>query len=160
MKVPGSNLLNAALGVIASQTLGYYAFVKRTTNKIGYDVDTYALPLAVRGSIQAVSRSMMVDQGLDLQKNYVNIFISRQVLDLNRDVSSDYFIYGPVSKPGPFQLGTHGGEGITTDSMQQIITGAPANAAVYKGLSATKWFAQDGWVQVLCVEVPKYPTGS
>lgn len=155
MMVPGSNILNMALGVIASQSLGYYAFVKRTNNKIGLYVDTYAEPLTVRGSIQPVARSTMVLQGLDLQKNYVNIFISRQVLDVNRDVSSDYFIYGPVSKPGPFQIGTSSGEGITTDSMQQIITSSPPNTAVYKGLSATKWFAQDGWVQVLCIEVPK-----
>lgn len=151
--IPGSNLLNMALSVIAPQKFTYYAFVSRKTGINGLDVATYASPMRVRGSVQPVPRSMYETLGLNLQKTYVNIFIARNIVDLNRDVSGDYIIFGYTTQPGPFQIGTDSGSTITTDDGKVILTDAPANPAKYKCISATSWYQQDGWTQVLCVGI-------
>lgn len=93
MMVPGSNLLNAALRVIAPQVVQYYAFTGRTTNANGYDVSTYAAPVNLAGSLQAVQRELYEKMGLDFQVNYVNFYISRNTLDVARDVSGDQIVY-------------------------------------------------------------------
>lgn len=93
MSVPGSNLLNQALRLIAKQTFIYKAFSSRTANSIGMWVTTYAKPVSVKGSVQPISRVLMQVLGLDMQKNYVNIFIPQKVVDIERDVTSDQFVF-------------------------------------------------------------------
>jgi E217 collar protein gp28 len=89
--IPGSNLLNQALSVIASQTISYIAFVSRSKNINSVWVPTYATPVNIQGSIQPVPRTLMMELGLDLQRHYVNIYVSNKVIDIRRDVSSDQF---------------------------------------------------------------------
>lgn len=93
MSVPGSNLLNKALSVISRQSFQYLAFASRTPNAIGQDVTTYATPVTASGSVQPVPRSLFYNLGLDLQKNYFNFFLAKNVIDIARDVSGDQFVF-------------------------------------------------------------------
>ena len=119
--IPGSNILSAALSIIGAQSFTYHAFVSRSTNAVGYDVPVYAAGVATTGSVQPIPRVLYEQYGLDLQKNYVNFFVSKSVVDITRDVSGDYFVY---------------------------------NNKRFQCQSKTDWFAQDSWVQILCVEIP------
>lgn len=156
MQIPGANILAIALGVLASQTFTYFAFVQRTPQPNGLYVDTYTAGMTFRGSVQPVPRSMFERLGLDFQKTYVNVFLPREVVDVDRDVSSDYIVFGNMVQPGPFQITTDGLNPITTDAGNPIVTdqGSSPQAAKYQALSATRWFSVDGWTQVLCVLVP------
>lgn len=89
MSVPGSNLLNQALTLIAAQAITYLAFTGRTKNDLNQFVAAYAEPTTIRGSLQPVPRSLMETLGLDMQKNYVNIFVPNALIDIARDVTSD-----------------------------------------------------------------------
>ncbi len=93
VRIPGGNILNTALRVIARQPFDYYAFVSRTTNVVGNDVANYADPLSLTGSVQPVPRNLYANMGLDFQKNYLNFFVERNIIDITRDVSGDYFIF-------------------------------------------------------------------
>ena len=97
MSVPGSNLLVKALRLIASQTFTYVAFSGRELNGIGNWVTSYAPPVQVQGSVQAVSRQLMQILGLDMQRHYVNIFVPQAVVDVRRDVTSDQFVFCGVT---------------------------------------------------------------
>lgn len=120
MTVPGSNLLNRALRLIASQTFDYYRFISRAAGATGLFVASYDDPLTLKGSIQPVPRRLYEALGLDLTKNYYNIYVSKSVLDVRRDVSGDYVIY---------------------------------NAQKFQCESITAWFAADGWVAIMAVQV-------
>lgn len=155
--IPGSNLLEIALQVIAPQAFRYYAFIERVTNSIGLDIASYAEPMSLNGSVQPVPRSMMDILGLDMQKNYINVFVSRDVIDIGRDVSGDYLVFGVASSPGPFEIATDDGFALATDADgETIITdqGGTKVEAKYQCISATKWSQQDGWCSVLAVQVP------
>lgn len=93
MRVPGGNLYNKAISLIQKQTVAYYAYTGRTTNDYGVDVATYAAPVNITGSLQAVPRNRYTTLGLDFQKDYVTLFCPRNLLDLQRDVSGDLFTY-------------------------------------------------------------------
>ena len=100
MATPGSNILKTALSVLASQKIQYLAFVSRSNNAIGMLVPVYAAAITIRGSVQPVPRSIMERLGLDFQKQYVNIFVPNDVVDIERDVSSDKFQYGGKTYQG------------------------------------------------------------
>lgn len=91
--IPGANLLNMALTVIAPQSAQYYADLSRATNAIGLDNTTYAAPVTVRASIQPVSRELVEQYGLDLQRTYITVYISQAVVDIDRDVSGDQIVF-------------------------------------------------------------------
>ena len=91
------NLLNRALKRVGSQTVQYMRFSGRTTNEIGLDVSTYAEPVNITGSVQAVPRSTYEQLGLDFQKRYIMIYTSAPVVDLQRDVSGDKISVGGKS---------------------------------------------------------------
>ncbi len=91
--IPGQNLLNMALTVIAKQPIQYYQFAGRTLNSIGQDVTTYLDPFTIYGSFQPVPRNLYEAYGLDLQKEYYNLYVSQDVLDVLRDVSGDQIIF-------------------------------------------------------------------
>ena len=93
MSVPGSNLLNQALTVIAPQTVQYQRFVSRDTNQIGYDVSVFADPVPVRGSFQPVPRSRYEFQGLDFSKSYWVLFAPLGMIGVDRDVSGDQLTF-------------------------------------------------------------------
>ena len=87
--IPGQNILNMALSVIAPSSFQYYAFLSRTPNDIGQDVTSYAEPVTLLGSVQPVPRNLFEAYGLDFQRSYVNVYVSKGILDIARDVSGD-----------------------------------------------------------------------
>lgn len=87
--IPGSNILKQAFRVVGTTAFDYYAFDSRTTNEIGLDVTVYKEPQTLRGSVQAVPRSVYEQNGLDFSKKYVNVFVSGDVIGIDRDVSGD-----------------------------------------------------------------------
>ena len=89
-----------ALSVIASQQIVYLAYVSRSVNSIGLYEDVYASPVTVFGSIQPVPRTLMQTLGLDLQKQYVNIFVPQDVVDIARDITSDKFQFSGKTYKG------------------------------------------------------------
>jgi len=91
--IPGANLLNAALRIIQKQNFTYYANTGRTTNSIGLDVAVYAAGIPASGSVQPVPRNLYANMGLDFQKNYYNFFLQNNIIDIDRDVSGDQFVY-------------------------------------------------------------------
>lgn len=93
MSVPGMNLLNMAGTVIRLQTVQYYKYLTRTKLPDGILVPTYAEPVPVKGSFQAIARDKYEYLGLDFAKSYFNLYTSSCVLDLQRDVSSDQFTF-------------------------------------------------------------------
>lgn len=94
MLVPGTNLLNMAMRVIAPQTLVHKAFVERTENAVGDTVTVYAAPVEISGSMQAINKSLYQEMGLNIAKNYANLYTSADVRPTGRDVSGDLVIYG------------------------------------------------------------------
>jgi hypothetical protein len=91
--IPGSNLLNRAMRLIQFTPISYYQWKTRTLNSARQWVATYMPPVTVQASVQAVARNTYVQLGLDLQRNYVNVFVSKDVVDLARDVSGDQFVF-------------------------------------------------------------------
>ncbi len=89
MPTPGSNLLTTALGIICRESFDYIQFTGRTTNAIGYDERTYAEPVTITGSVQAVDRSHYTDNGLDFSKRHIQIWTDTNVEDLYRARSGD-----------------------------------------------------------------------
>lgn len=93
MTVPGSNILDQALTVIARQSLVYYQYMGTTLNAVGQNVTEYAAPAVMTGSFQAVPRSLYQQFGLDLQKSYYTFYTSNNILDVLRDVSGDQIAF-------------------------------------------------------------------
>lgn len=89
MIVPSSNLLNTAFAVIARQPFLLLRQGARVLNGIGIYETPYLAPQPLSGSIQAVNRSVYQQEGLDFQKNYIEIFVSTDVIDLSRDYTGD-----------------------------------------------------------------------
>ena len=94
--IPGSNLLNLALTVIARQSVTYYKMIGRALNNVGQDVTTYEPPVVVTGSFQPVPRKLYQQYGLDLQKNYYTFYVSANFLDVARDVSGDQIAFNGI----------------------------------------------------------------
>jgi hypothetical protein len=87
--IPGQNLLNMALTVIAKQAIRYYHALGRTQNSIGQDITQYAPVKIIYGSWQPVPRHLYEQFGLDFQKDYFVLYTSNNVIDVQRDVSGD-----------------------------------------------------------------------
>lgn len=87
--IPGSNILNTALSVIAKSPFNYYAFSTKTVQSNGQYLNNYAAPQALLGSVQPVPRSLYQEYGLDFDKFYQKFFVSQDVIDVSRDVSGD-----------------------------------------------------------------------
>ncbi len=91
--IPGQNLLNMALTIIAKQTITYYRNTGRVLNSVGQDIAEYAPPLFIVGSWQPVPRALYQQYGLDFQKDYFTFYTSNNVLDLERDISGDQIAF-------------------------------------------------------------------
>jgi len=87
--IPGGNLLNQAFALIGQNAFDYYKYTGRTVNTIGLYESAFDLPVTLSGSIQAVSRSVYQNLGLDFQKQYITIFVSSNVIDMARGRSGD-----------------------------------------------------------------------
>lgn len=93
MRVPGSNLLNKAFTKISQQQLIYYSAIGRTLNIVGQYVTQYAAGVAVSGSFQPVPRVKYEYMGLDFQKEYYFFYVSKDLIDLTRDISADQLAF-------------------------------------------------------------------
>lgn len=93
MTVPGSNILNMAMGLIGAQTVRWLQFSGMTTNAAGFDVPAFAAPVMVKGSFQAVSSKLLHELGLDLSRNYGTFFASKNFGDVARDKTGDRLTY-------------------------------------------------------------------
>lgn len=91
--IPGSNLLRRASQLIRLQDVSLRAWVSNT-KAIGVDVPTYAAAVTVKASVQAVSRAMYTLFGLDLQKNYIMVYCSTPLRDLDRNGTCDQIDFG------------------------------------------------------------------
>jgi hypothetical protein len=94
MKIMGGNILNRALSRVGYETITYYKFTGRTLNSAGIMVAAYAPGRCLTGSVQAVSHNLMQILGLDLNKDYVQLYTQGSVEDLERNTSPDQFTYG------------------------------------------------------------------
>lgn len=93
MNIPGANILNMAMSVLGNQTFQYKQFAGRNTNAIGLDVASYNALVTVTGSVQPIARNLYSQMGLDLQKNYVNVYVSKNISDIERNISGDQFLF-------------------------------------------------------------------
>lgn len=87
------NLLNVAAQMIDFATVNYFQFVSRIPNVVGQLVATFAEPVLIKGSLQAVPRNMYEAHGLDLNKKYALFYVSKSVVEVQRDVTGDQFTY-------------------------------------------------------------------
>jgi hypothetical protein len=93
--IPGINLLNMALSIIGTQTVSYYQATGRTVNSVTKQyVTTYGSPITLEGSFQPVTRNLQQIYGLDLNKVYVIFYVSQELIDVQRNVSSDKVVFG------------------------------------------------------------------
>ncbi|MNH03096.1 hypothetical protein D3C81_678170 [compost metagenome] len=120
MGVPGSDLLAEALQIIETDTIQILKQNVRTLNAAGIYVTTYGEPVDFEASVQAVDRNTYNQLGLDMNKRYIQIYVSDDVNDLTRDTTGDKVHF---------------------------------NGREYSITSALDWFAIDGWVGLLCVDV-------
>lgn len=93
MIVPGANLLNEAFACIGTSTVQYQQSLSRALNTVGQWVSTYANPVPIQCSVQAVPRNKYVQLGLDLNKEYVSVFVPRHWKIFERDLTGDQFIF-------------------------------------------------------------------
>lgn len=121
MSVPGSNLLNSAMRVIAPQKVKYFKFLSRESNDIGLYVSQFAEPRVIIGSLQPVPRNRYEALGLDFNRNYVTLYASKNIFDVDRDIAGDQIEY----------CGQR-----------------------FECESCNDWFAIDGWLSVVCVQIP------
>ncbi len=90
--IPGDNILEEAFQAIDTEVCKWVKYTSRTLNAVGQWVTIYADPVDVDASVQAVSRNTYMLLGLDLQKDYTNIFVPADTTDLDRDVTGDRMI--------------------------------------------------------------------
>ncbi len=83
------NILDQALQLIPPETILHYKYFGRIASSVGNWKPKYLSAVEVPGSWQPIPRKVDYTSGYNLQKNYFNFFCSKQVLDLQRDTSSD-----------------------------------------------------------------------
>lgn len=93
MFVPGANLLRLAARVIQQQPVMWQAWQTRTRNATGQWVNIYAAPVAIEGSFQPINRQAYIALGLDLSKNYANLYTPQVIRTTERDSSPDLLSY-------------------------------------------------------------------
>lgn len=121
--IPGSNLLSQALTRIAPTEIQWLQFTGRELNDVRQWVSSFADPVTILASVQAVPRSRYESLGLDFQKRYISIFALTNIADLTRNESGDRFIWG---------------------------------GRLYEVPSKTDWIPQDGWNEIIAVDVGAY----
>lgn len=89
---PGSNLLEDAFMAIDPLEIQYLKFLDRVLSPAGVWISGYADPIPVEASVQAVNRSRYEHMGLDFAKNYIMLYLSQNVIDIQRDNAPDRFI--------------------------------------------------------------------
>lgn len=80
--IPGMNLLKVAAGVIAMQTVQYRQWLSRDRTSAGEFANTYAEPTEIKGSWQPVDMRRIAQLGLDLKKEYRQLWTSTVIQDV------------------------------------------------------------------------------
>lgn len=93
MATPGSNLLKRARKLIKFQSIQYYKSTGRTLNAARQYVDSWGAAEPLSASVQAVNKTRYAQFGLDFAKFYVQVWASLDIIDLQRDSSSDRFLH-------------------------------------------------------------------
>ena len=93
MNIPGANLLSMAARVIRMETLQHRAFVSRALNGAGDYESTFAAPVAIQGSFQAVNSKLYQQLGLNLTKNYAMVYTSANIRATERDTEGDLILF-------------------------------------------------------------------
>jgi len=93
--IPGSNLLAAALTLIASQSVRYYRNTGQSPPNVrGQLVGVFEPGVDIgQGSVQAVPLTRYEVLGLDREKHYVSWFVPINALGVGRERSGDQFEY-------------------------------------------------------------------
>lgn len=91
--IPGSNLLKKASRVIRFQPVPYYRYGSRTQNANFVWVTGFAASTIIAMSVQRVPRDKYIQLGLELQRNYINLFASLDLVDIRRDATGDQVVW-------------------------------------------------------------------
>lgn len=93
MSVPGINLLSIAFELIGTQNIKYRKAMGRTQNSQFQWIPNFSEFFDLEVSVQRVPRRQYVQYNLEFQRQYVSVFASYDMIDLERDTSGDQFIY-------------------------------------------------------------------
>ena len=91
MTTPGSNILRRAQFLLGKQTVNYFEQTTRQVNAVGLIAPSFEPPVALLCSVEPVQRNLYESLGLDFQKNYATIFITRNLIDLVQGKAGDRF---------------------------------------------------------------------
>jgi hypothetical protein len=97
VSVPGSNLLNMALGLIGAQSVEWMMFNGTTTTDAGIEVSAFSDPISVSGSLQPAPNTLIQNLGLDWTKNYVMFYASAAFVEPGRDLVGDRIRYAGLT---------------------------------------------------------------
>ena len=102
MAIPGLNLLNIAASVIATQPVQYKQWLSHTSTSAGQLVDVYDNLTSIRGSWQPASMTTIKNLGLDMSKQYRQLWtnVAIQLVDVNRGadkIIADGYEWTPAS---------------------------------------------------------------
>ena len=89
----GSNILKMAQQVIPPVIVEYYRFSDNVENDIGILEPGYYDPVQIKANVHPVPRSAYQTNGLDFNKKYIKLWTSIDVIDIDRDISSDRIEY-------------------------------------------------------------------
>lgn len=85
----GFNLLSCTQGVIGRQKYDYLKWLSRTTNAQGYDIDVFDDPIPREAGIYPMDRKAIQQNGLDFEKQYIQIFDTELIGLLTRGQNAD-----------------------------------------------------------------------
>ena len=92
--IPGLNILGAAFTAIAQQQIEWYEFSARGQDSAGYYSITYKPPVTARASVQPVNFDRYKNMGLDMAKNYIEVWAELPVDGLQRGEAADQIKFG------------------------------------------------------------------
>lgn len=88
------NLLNQALGAIPPKSVVYKKFIRNTTSASGILIPIYEEEVSISNSIvQPVPKESYEKLGLDLKREYRNVWISADVASLSGQLSNDVLYF-------------------------------------------------------------------
>ena len=86
-------IFKMAMSVLPRQQARLFRWTGRETNARGLDVDAFAPPVTISGSIQAVDRSRYGYFGLDAAMSYITVYSDTPIQDLTRTENPDQLEY-------------------------------------------------------------------
>lgn len=87
------DLLEIAFEVIGTQIIKYRPNSGRVKNSQYQWVPAFGQFFDLEASVQRVPRRQYVEFNLEFQRNYVTVFASYDMIDLERDTAGDQFVY-------------------------------------------------------------------